>query len=148
MFHLCFWWWWSHIQLFLPGTSVFPPFQNVGFHSPIHIQHYSCTMQEKQLQKHERRNNNVEVKRSRGEGEQLSLCCVGSLFLLVGYPAQSSASQSTDIWCVLQMDQQRCISDAQMFQLGFASYPAISQNPDADHSQMLQKERNCSIHCK
>lgn len=38
------------------------------------------------------------------------------------------------------MDQQRCISDAQMFQLGFASYPAIRQNPDADHPQMLQKE--------
>jgi len=46
------------------------------------------------------------------------------------------------------MDQQQCVSDAQMFERGVVSYPAIRQNPDADHSQMLQKERNCSIHCK
>lgn len=34
------------------------------------------------------------------------------------------------------------------FSLEFFSYPAIRQNPDDDHSQMLQKERTRPIHCK
>lgn len=101
----------------------------------------------KQQQRREQSNKNVWRKR-RGKREQLLtlLCHFSSATSRLPSPVKCK-SISCHLMCFADGSTAMRIwrTDVSAW---IVSYPAIWQNPDADHLQMLQTERNCSIHCK